>query len=45
LSTRANPLGPLLLCDRTSAYPANMQSEKAINGMPKRIKIPPARPL
>jgi hypothetical protein len=41
LSTRANPLGPFLLCDRTSAYPANMQSEKTIRGMPKRITIPP----
>src|SRR5215470_6725368 len=41
LSTRANPLGPLVLCDRTSAYPAIMQSEKTIRGMPKRITIPP----
>src|SRR5215472_5766743 len=41
LSTRANPLGPLLLCDRTSVYPAIMQSEKTIRGMPKRITIPP----
>jgi hypothetical protein len=41
LSTSANPLGPLLLCDRTSAYPANMQNEKTISGMPKRITIPP----
>src|SRR5260370_17310719 len=41
LSTRANPLGPLLLCDRTSAYPANSQNEKTIRGMTKRITIPP----
>src|SRR5262249_48685679 len=34
------PLGLLLLCDRTSAYPANMQSEKTIRDMPKRITIP-----
>src|SRR2546421_1788321 len=41
LSTRENPLGPLLLCDRTSPYPANMQSEKTITDIPKRIMIPP----
>src|SRR5215475_14691547 len=41
LSTRANPLGPLLPCDRTSAYPTIMQSERTIRGMPKRITIPP----
>src|SRR5215472_1733800 len=41
LSTRANPSGRLLVCDRTSAYPADMQSEKAIRGMLKRIAIPP----
>jgi hypothetical protein len=41
LSTRVNPLGPLLLCDRTPANPANMQNEKPIRGMPKRITIPP----
>src|SRR5262245_56615006 len=45
LSTRANPLGPLLLCDRTSPYPANMQREKTIRGMPKRITIPPGGPF
>src|SRR5579859_1331329 len=41
LSTSANPLGPLLFCDRTSAYPTIMQSEKPIRGMTKRITIPP----
>jgi hypothetical protein len=44
-STRSNPLGLFLVCDRTSAYQPKTQTEKAIKGIPKHITFSPDGPF